>query len=53
MEQDLYGNFRPSFLRATCGERKSKTTQINFKKVGEIWGERGKRMTVEVLLYSD
>ena len=53
VEQDLYGNFRPSFLRATCGERKSKTTQINYKKVGEIWGGRGKRMTAEVLLYSD
>ena len=32
VEQDLYGNFCPSFLRATCGEQKSKTTQIKFKK---------------------
>lgn len=53
VEQDLYGNFCPSFLRATCGERKSKTMQIKFKKVEEIWGGKGKRMTAEVLLYSD
>ena len=53
VEQDLYGNFCPSFLRATGGEQKSKTMQIKYKKVGEIWGGRGKRMTAEVLLYSD
>ena len=32
VEQDLYGNFCLSFLRATCSEQKSKTMQINFKK---------------------
>ena len=43
VEKDLYGNFCPSFLRATCGERKSKTMQIKFKKVrGDLGRERKK-----------
>ena len=42
---------RPSFLRATRGERKGKLCKLNGKKGGEFDAGRGKRTTAKVLLY--